>query len=309
MATYYLGEGGKLIPENGSSNEGRKKGTTYTLGENGKLIPKTSEKKKKKPSADYHIDINGNITKLSDADDGPVKEEKDSWFQSGAVGDGFNLKNIGKTVRDTLADAGTDILTGMVGMGEQALDSLLTVAPYVAQGQYYQNGGAYQAPALQQMQEATFSAAKEGNAEIVAKDLYDEKAVTHQLLTGVGVSNNYLENEMERNSILGAKADSLVQSGGQLMATVGLQAAGVPWFVTTGATSFGAEAENALSQGATLDEAAVSGLVSAGAEILTEKISGGIKFGGKTLDDALTKQLSRVISNKAVSTLDRKSVV
>ena len=278
MATYRLGENGKLIAKD--SENKKKKGTTYTLGENGKLIPKAEEE----------------VT------------ESSSWFQSGAMGDGFSLKNLAKTARDTLADAGTDMLTGAVGMGEQALDALLTVAPYFAQGQYYQNGGAYQAPVQQKAQEEVFSAAKAGNAEIVAKDLYNEKAVTHQLLTGAGVSNNYLENEMERNSILGAKADSLVQSGGQLMATAGLQAAGVPWFLTTGATSFGAEAENALSQGATLDEAAVSGLVSAGAEILTEQISGGIKFGGKTLDETMTKHLSKAISNKVVSSIVKLGV-
>ena len=278
MAIYRLGENGKLIAKDSESK--KKKGTTYTFGENGKLIPKSTEE----------------------------GTQSAGWLQSGAMSDGFSMKNLGKAVRDTLADVGTDMLTGAVGMGEQALDSLLTVAPYVARGQYYQNGGAYQAPSQQKAQETLFSEVKAANAETVAKDLYDEKAVTHKLLTGVGVSSNYLENEMEKNSILGTKADSLAQSGGQLLATAGLNAMGVPWWMTTGVTSMGAETENALNQGATLDEAAVSGLVSAGAEVLTEKISGGIKFGGKTLDDALTKQLSRVISNKAVSTLAKLGV-
>lgn len=262
---------------------------TYYLDEKGQLT-------KKKKGKTYTLDEKGKLV------------EDDSWLQAGAMSDGFSMENLGKAAVGTLVDVGQGLLSGLAGMGEQALDSLLTVAPYVAQGQYYQNGGAYQAPAMQKAQEEMFANAKAGNAEIVENDLYDEEKVANAILRGVGVSSSYIENQMEEDSVFGSKVDSLVQSGGQLLGTAALSTMGVPWFLTTGITSFGGETESALSKGATLDEAAVSGLVAAGAEILTEQISGGIKFGGKTLDDALTKQLSRAISNKTVSTLAKLGV-
>lgn len=272
MATYYLDDNGVLKKE----EKKKKKSTTYVLGDDGTLTEESKES-------------TGN-----------------GWVQAGALSDGFSLKNLGKTVLGTVTDLVEDAVTGIVGMGEKTVDAILTAAPYVAQGQYYQNGGAYQAPAQQAAFEASIQAGKEGNAEIVKKDMYDEKAIVESIISAP--IKNSTGFDIEEASVFGDKVDALAQSGGQLLATAGLSALGVPWWLTSGATSFGAESENALNQDATLDEAAVSGLISAGAEILTEKISGGIKFGGNTLDDALTKQLSRAISNKTVRTLAKLGV-
>ena len=83
---------------------------------------------------------------------------------------------------------------------------------------------------------------------------------------------------------------------------------GVPWWLTTGATSFGGEVETAFKEDATYEQAGGSALISAGAEILTEKLSGGIKFGGTTLDDVLLKPLTEKIANKTVRTLTNLGV-
>ena len=76
--------------------------------------------------------------------------------------------------------------------------------------------------------------------------------------------------DSERDSVFGERSDSAVQSAGQYLATRGLAAVGIPWFVTTGVTSYGGEMENAYRQGATDVEANVSAAITAGAEILTE---------------------------------------
>ncbi len=253
----------------------------------------TSKKKKKYSSFDQYVE-----EKYGDKEIGPVKEETNSWFQSGAMEDGFSLKNLGKAILGTAGDVLEDLGAGALGMGEKALDALLYAAPLVAEGQYYQNGGIYQPMAVQELNKSYFDAGKQGNAEIIAKDLYNEEQVIKSIISNPIKSGTGFD--IEKSSVFGSKMDSLAQSGGQLLGTAGLQAVGVPWFLTTGATSFGSETENALNQGASYEEAGLSAAVSAGAEILTEKLSGGIKFGGKTLDDALTKKLASSISNKVV---------
>ncbi len=226
----------------------------------------------------------------------------------------------------TGVDATEDNLTGIVGMGETFVDWLAGIAPVASNAMYYQNGGMYQPLEAQETQRKLYEEQKKAAQEFASKDLYDENAVAKKILSSVRgaaiLANNtqsggyatkedwetywelqkqdeeYLKNDMERYSVLDEKADSLMQASGQLLGTAALQGIGVPWFVTTGATSMGAEFENASKQGATYEEALMSSAISAGAEILTEKISGGISFGGKTLDDLWTDKLARTISNK-----------
>ena len=230
----------------------------------------------------------------------PVKEEEESWFQKGALKDGFSLKNIGKAILGTAADAVEDVGAGIIGMGEKVLDAAMMIAPYVAQGQFYQNGGVYAPIETRQAFDQSIETTKAATAKFVANDLYDESKIAQTIVSNplkkVGL-------DVEESSTFGTKADSLAQSGGQLLGTMALQAVGVPWWLTTGTTAFGGEGESALKQGATMEEAAISGMISAGAEILTEKISGGIKFGGQALDDGLSAVLSRAISDKVVRNL------
>ena len=241
-----------------------------------------------------------------DDDIGPVKttKKKDdrTWFQkSEYFADGkWDKGDLIKTILGSATDIAEDLGTGIVGMGETALDTLATIAPYLAQAQFSQSGGYYNTEATKGFN-AMQEEAKKGFSQFVEKDLYDEEKIAKKIIsapikdvTGVDV---------ETSSVFGEKTDSLAQSGGQLLATAGLQAVGVPWFLTTGATSFGSQAETALKEGATYEEATASGLISAGAEILTEKLSGGISFGGKTLDDVVLNQITQKISNKVVKSL------
>ncbi len=102
----------------------------------------------------------------------------------------------------------------------------------------------------------------------------------------------------DKFSVLGEKSDSLVQSGGQLLGQVALASMGVPWWVTSGLTSFGGEAENAFKRGANYGQAIGSGLISAGAEILSEKLFGGSGLGEKGLINV--EKLTKGISDKAL---------
>jgi hypothetical protein len=233
-------------------------------------------------------------------DEKDYKGQRDGWLQkSNLWDDGYQFGDITKTVAGTVTDIVENIGAGIMGMGEAALDALITLGSYYAQGQYYANGGGYNLHA-DEMFEQSNKASKEWASDFVQKDLYDEQAVAKAIIADPVKA--LINIDAETDSVFGEKSDSLIQSAGQLAGTVGLQAVGVPWWLTTGATTLGGESENALKQGATLDQATLSGIVSAGAEILTEKISGGISFGGKTLDDVIPK-LTAKISNKVVRNL------
>ena len=228
-----------------------------------------------------------------------------SWFQKGAFADGYQFGDITKTILGTGVDAGGDAATGVVGIGEKVVDFLATIAPYIAQGQYYANGSGYNIQANQAFTQA-IDTAKAGSEEFVKKDLYDEEKIAKFLVSGSASAQalKAWDTDAEEASVLGEKSDALVQSAGQMGAQLALNAA-LPGsgMALMGMTAYGGEAENALKQGATLDEAALSGAISAGAEMLTEQISGGIKFGNMgTLDDVLTKNIARGISDKAVRT-------
>lgn len=231
------------------------------------------------------------------------KEEERTWFQKGAFEDGFSLKNTAKAIIGSAEDVVENVGTGIVGMGEKLVDSIVHLAPFYSQSQFYQNGGSFLSEDMQKKQNEAFEVGKKSAAEFIQKDLYDEEKVVKQIYTNNTLSKQLLKANPDDLSVFGEKSDSLAQSAGQLAATAALSGVGVPWFLTTGVTSYGGEVENALKQGATMEEAGLSGLISAGAEILTEKISGGIKFGGKTLDDALVKEIARGVSNKTVRTL------
>ena len=221
------------------------------------------------------------------------KKKKRKWFEKGLFEDGYDFGDVSRTILGTTTDVLENVGSGIIGMGEKAVDALAYIAPYAANSQFYSNGG-FNLETEKAHREAV-EQSKKDLGEFIAKDLYDEEAVARAIISDparkIGIDS-------EKQSVFGEKSDALIQSGGQLLATAGLAAAGLPWWATTGVTSFGGEAENAMNQGATYEQAGASAAISAGAEILSEKLSGGISFGGKTLDDALTKQLARGISNK-----------
>jgi len=266
------------------------------------------------------------IKRTTSDDIAPVRTDK--WY------DGYFKKSEGG-VSEAVIGSSMDVLKNatesIVGLGEKVVDTFAYVAPYTYASSKLQNGGI-----LTEEDHDFMNSAKKDAAEFIKKDLYDEEEVAKNILAGFGAgqymsniaqsggmatledwekaktisedTKKYLDEDMEKNSVFDEKADALVQSAGQLLGTAGFQAMGVPWWITTGLTTFGAETENALNQDANYGEAGMSGLISAGAEILTEKISGGISFGGKTLDDGLTRVLANNISNKTVRTLAKLGI-
>ena len=224
------------------------------------------------------------------------REKKDDgrrWFQKGAFEDGYQIGDISKTIIGTGKDFLDDAATGAIKLGEGIFD----MGTYLV-------GGAADLFGADDFAEKT--------KKFAARD------ITNEFDLGAGVvktlpigdiftkANDFInKGDDEKASLFGEKMDSLVQSAGQLAGTAGLQMVGIPWWITTGASSFGTAAEEAFQNDATYAEAGGYGLIKGGADVLTEKIFGGIKFKGKAFDDAFKQTLTQGISNKAVKTMTK----
>ena len=224
-------------------------------------------------------------------------DDERTWFTPGAFGDGYDFGDITKTILGTTTDLTQDITQGIIAMPEKIIDTGATGVAWVSK----------------LLGKDEFASKTE---DFIEKDLLDEERLSRRVtnMLPTGRLNNLLSGDealtteitgmaIEDNSLLGEKADSLGQSGGQLLITAGLQAVGVPWWLTTSTTSFGGEVENALKQDATLEQATVSAGVNALGETLTEKISGGISFGGKTIDGGIKNIINDRIKGKVANTL------
>ena len=244
-----------------------------------------------------------------------------TWFKpSSYFDDGWDRWDVTKTILGTVADVSEDIISGIADMPEKVTDALTMFGTALSKANINQANfnmmssplalskkGNELASGLVAQSNAIQKESEKAVSQFVAKDLYDANKVAKSIVSAPIKSLTGMD--VESASVLGEKSDSLVQSGGQLLATAGLNAIGVPWFLTTGATSFGGQAETALNEGADYNQAFMSATISAGAEILSEKLSGGIKFklpgqeAAKTLDDVLLKPLTEKISNKVVKSL------
>ena len=263
MANYYLNNDGTLSKENK-----KKKGKNYILQEDGSL-------------------------RLSQEDIAPVKTttSKRTWFNPGLFEDGLDFGDISKTLLGTNVDFAEDFSSGLAGIGEGAIDAIATGVGAIAK----------------KLGKDDFA---DKTQKFIERDLVNEYKWDEKLASKIpGVETLQMANvvankgDTEKVSVLGEKTDAVVQSAGQLAGTYGLQAVGVPWWLTTGATSFGGGAEEAFQNDATYGEAGTYGLINAGAEIISEKLTGGIKFGGVALDEGLKKTLTKGISNKVAKTL------
>ncbi len=283
----------------------------FILDENGKIV-----RKKKKTNSFIKDDADGAIRRMIDdikpfekeldEELAPTKntlpntsqEEKRTWFDTGAFDDGYQFGDLLKTVSGTAKDIRENLITGVLGIGEGVVDAGATVAGGV--GSLFGKD--------------EFAEKMKG---FVKKELVDEEKVAKTIVNytsspfGDPTRKNWGFNEDPFNeehnlntddiSLSGERLDSLTQSGGQLLGTGLLSQAKIPWYLVTGLTSFGGQAEEAFNNDASYGEAVGSALVSAGAEILTEKLFGGSGLGEKGLInvDGLTKG----ISNKVVKTL------
>lgn len=219
----------------------------------------------------------------------PQEEKKDEkWYE------GWFKKsegNLGQTVAGSTVDAAESALTGGMKVGEGFLDTMAFLVPILEGVNAAKTGQIITPEHTEKMQKQA--------QEFASVDFIDAEGKAKALITD---NVKKLGIDTDAHSVFDTKTDSLFQSAGQLAATAVLSPV-VPWYLTTGASSFGAEVENASRQGATYAEAGGSGLISAGAEILTEKLSGAIKFGGKTLDEKWVKPLTENISNSVLRTM------
>lgn len=223
-----------------------------------------------------------------------VQAQDDTWFKSSSAwDDGYQFGDVFKTAYLSSRDLSQNILGGILDIGEAVVDT----------GAYLGGLFSYYNPFNRMLNPDIAEENKKKTEEFIKSDLYDGTEVIKSI-SNEDLVKQTLGVGTEEGSVFGEKTDSLMQSAGQLGATAALSAAGVPAWLVTGVTSFGGEAENALQNGATFEQAGLSAAITAGAEVLTEKISGGIKFGKMgTLDDAVTKALARSISDKTARTL------
>lgn len=269
-------------------------------------------KKKKKKKSDYSVSADGKITRTpveEDDDIAPVKDER-KWFQKGAFEDGWQKGDLIKTIFGSKDDAEENLWAGILGIGEKLIDAGATLGTKMNEASMMQaaqsemmynaiSGNKTDASTVLSRYQKAQDEAEKGMAEWVAKDLYDEEKVAHTIVSGKNYGyRQAFGYDVETDSVFGEKSDALVQSGGQLLAQMGVNTL-VPGsgMALMAATAFGSEAESAFNQGATFDEAILSSTISAGAEVLTEKL-GGISFGGKTWTDAMFEPLARKMTSK-----------
>jgi hypothetical protein len=239
------------------------------------------------------------------------EQEPQKWYQGylqkGAFEDGYQVGDATKTILGTQQDVRENAAAGVASAGEKIIDFLAFIAPYFAAGSQW-NETAISAPTAHvQAQKQQLEYAKQVASDFIEKDIINEQKVgeTFGKHSGGIIPQIVLRNEKTDDvSILGEKSDAIVQSLSQMAATAAATAAtggALPWWAVTGATSFGGEAENAIRQGATMEQAGLSAAVSAGAEILTEKLFGGSGLGEKGLINL--EPLTKGITNKVVKTL------
>lgn len=242
--------------------------------------------------ARYYTDENGVFRKYEEE---PVEEKKtskkkkkDTWFKSGAFGDGKGnlftdaLATIGSTVGDIAVGAAK----GVTKLGEGVVDL----------GMY-----------------GVAEAADFIGADGVAKGV--KNAAKKDFTEGF---YKPAENITDKYSVLGNKADSVVEGIGQvggiiltagIGAGAGLGSAGVT-ALTTGvnfASSAGSGMSQAYQEGASDKDALKYGLISGAGEAASELLFAGLGKGvnalgyGKgllSLDDALAKKASNLVSSR-----------
>ena len=256
-------------------------------------IDKSSNKSSSKSYASEYFEAMQSLESPLDTfmnDIAPVKNQTEQkkqkwyegWLDTGAFDDGYQFGDLTKTIVSSGADLKSNVAGGALEIGEGLVDSLA-----------YLGGVGAKIAGQDKL--------AEGAKDFVKKDLYDGKKIASYLVAPEQFALKAIGEDYEDNSIWGDKTDSLAQSAGQLLGTIGLQSVGVPWWVTTGVTSFGGGVEQAFNEGANYAQAGLSAAISAGAEILSEKLFGGSGLGEKGLINI--DKLTQGISNKVIKSL------
>ena len=221
-----------------------------------------------------------------------VAEHDNRFFKAGAFSDGYQFGDVVKTILGTLHDANENVTEAVFDATENLIDTT-----------------AYGVGAIGGLFDKGF---KDDVGKFIAKEILKPKQTGETVATYGNPTGwlNLLVNggKTEENSVLGDKADGLVQSGSHLAGSYALQLVGVPSWLTMGVNAFGSEIESAFQQDATYAEAGISGAVSAVAEVVFEKLSSGIKFKGASADEGLQHLLKTGIKNKLGRTIAKYAV-
>lgn len=205
----------------------------------------------------------------------------EDWINTSLFNDGYDFGDITRAAASTVVDLGSDAIAGIVSAPDKVRDAAIAVDRWLKKNVLGHENENFD---------------KE-TAELIAKDWINEQAVGDFFLKN---PYEYITGEdVEKVSVAGEKADALAVSAGELAVQIGadmlLPGSGMALMATS---SFGSEVENALNNGATLNEAIVSAGVTALTEVVTERL-GGFKFGGKaTVADKLTKSLTKNLNSQ-----------
>lgn len=214
--------------------------------------------------------------------------------------DGYDFGDVTMSILGTGVDAAADFAAGTGEAVESILDGMsfggMKLAEYLGAKYLFRledailnqitgNNYSYMEDRWDETQKET--------VDFVRSDFIPTDQIQEAAKQGLGY-------DWEQDSVLGEKSDALVQSVPPIVASLIAQSHGVPWWLVSYANAFGGKSEQALNEGATTDEAFINAAITAFGEIATEKISSGIlPGGGKSLDDIVTKTISKIPNKTA----------
>ena len=226
-------------------------------------------------------------------------QQNNSWFQGGAFSDGYQVGDLTRSILSTGTDITRDAAKGAGGI----LEGLLDLGTYGTS--------------------AVVSLFDKDKAEEIKdfgkRNFIDDTGLANRIANNsvIGMANNVVNGNWKalnpldvetyvketgsnetyaKNSFLGEKSGQIAEGVGYIAGTTALQAAGVPWQVTSFATSMGNEMSEAFNENATYGQAFASGIISGLAEVGSEYMFGGTgKLIGKgALDDVVAGNLGKL---------------
>lgn len=237
----------------------------------------------------------------------PVKNP--SWFQAPLFKDGYDFGDVSRTILGTTKDVSDNVTTAFVDLAENAIDIGGTVVGGVGNifsKDFGDKTRAFVAKDLLRTEDTGKALGMLGPfSPMYAGVEATARAVDEFKNPGTHTASfeDFLDMvDSDKTSLLGEKADSLIQSATDMAGAIALTAAKVPMWIPIAYNAFSGEIENAFQNDATYTEAVTSATVSAVSEVLLEKVTGGLL--SKTgVDDAILKPLLHNVKNKVAKSL------
>ena len=210
------------------------------------------------------------------------------WVDKGALGDGYQFGDISKIVLGTMNDNRETVTKAVIDATENLMDA-----------------GAHAVGTVGRIFSKDF---QQKAYDFAAKDNFKSQETSEKFIRGlnwidpIGVATNLLVDDTEEASVMGDKADGMLESAAHMVGSAALGRLGVPTWLTQGINAFSPAFEEAKEAGATDTQATINAGVAAVAEVLIEKLSGGI-VSGTGADELFLKPIVKKISNKFVAGL------